>query len=271
MGDRYLTDLADVCRRAGGDVVEYDDWQRRSRGSGGYDSGRPTHVMVHHTASPPSWSGQRDADYCTVQDEDAPLSNLYLDRDGVVWVLAAGATNTNGKGSDWWGGGVPADSMNTYAIGIEANGGYGEAWPNAQCDMYVALVGVLCAAYAIDTHCVRGHFEWAPTRKVDPSGPSLWSSSSASWNMDNFRITCDNYALSGGTEDDMPLSNEDIKRIAKAVWDEAIQGDQPDESKPARWRLRQIHGMCRHYLGGWKESQPPPEMSLLKQIDENTR
>lgn len=183
MGERYLTDLADVLRAGGLTVVELDGWQSRSRSSGGYDTGRPTHVMAHHTASPPSWSGQRDAEYCAWQDEDAPLANLCLDRDGAWWVLAAGATNTNGKGGPI--DGVPADSMNTYAVGIEANGGYGEAWPGVQCESYIAGVAVLRARYGLDY--VRAHFEWAPDRKVDPAGPSPWATGNASWNMTAFR------------------------------------------------------------------------------------
>jgi len=216
MGSRYLTDLAQVCRDAGLKVVEYSGWQTRARGSGGYDSGRPTHVMVHHTASPPSWSGQKDADYCALGDEDAPLSNLCLDQSGCVWVLAAGATNTNGKGSDWWGGGVPTDSMNSYAIGIEANGGYGSAWPQVQQDAYVKLVKKLCSQYGIPNNNVRGHFEWAPTRKVDPAGPSKWASGSASWDMNGFRRDCVGAPEPGPTPEPEPTEEEDvIWRVAK--------------------------------------------------------
>ena len=60
MGTRYLTDLADVCRRTGYPVIEVDGWQSRARGSGGYDSSRPNHIMVHHTASGPSSDGWDD-------------------------------------------------------------------------------------------------------------------------------------------------------------------------------------------------------------------
>ena len=266
MGSKYLTDLADVCRGVGLTVKEYSNWKTRARGSGGYDTGRPTHVMAHHTASPPSWSGQKDADYCTVGDEDAPLSNLYLDQAGVVWVLAAGATNTNGKGHDYWGGGVPDDSMNSYAIGIEANGGYGYAWPQVQQDAYVKLVNVLCTHYGISNNCVRGHFEWAPDRKVDPAGTSKWASGNASWDMNGFRADC------AVQEEDMPITDADAKKIAKAVWDEIIAGDKPDENKPARWRLKQIQGMIRWYLGGWQDSQDAPTgPTMLKQIFDNTK
>jgi N-acetylmuramoyl-L-alanine amidase len=202
VADRYLTDLADVLRAAGLDVVELGGWQTRARGSGGYDDGRPTHVMIHHTASPPSSSGESDAWYCATGDEDAPLSNLCLDRDGIWWVLAAGATNTNGAGGPL--DGVPADSMNTHAIGVEANGGYGEAWPTVQTDSYVTGVHAICAAYACAY--VRAHFEWAPDRKIDPAGPSPWATGNTSWDMDGFRSAC---TLTPEPEprggDDMPM------------------------------------------------------------------
>ena len=56
------------------------------------------------------------------------MANLYLDRGGTWWVLAAGATNTNGKGGPW--GPIPANSANSRVIGIEAgNNGIGEPGP----------------------------------------------------------------------------------------------------------------------------------------------
>lgn len=268
MGSLYLTDLADVCRVEGLEVVEMDGWQTRARGSGGYEPGRPTHVMVHHTASPPSASGEPDANYCTHIDEDAPLCNLYLDRTGLVWVCAAGATNTNGKGSDWWGGGVPDDSMNSYAIGIEANGGYGSEWPMEQQAAYTWLIAALCDSYGIDRNCVRGHFEWAPTRKVDPAGPSQWSPDDSSWDMDAFRRAC-------GTEEetDMPLSDDDIARIADAVWRyefDTTQGSANIDPQPARYWLQRAYLIVAQYLGGFS-GHPAKNPTMLKEIHDNTK
>ena len=188
MGARYLDELADVCRSAGLIVHELDGWQRRARGSGGYDSGRPTHVMVHHTASNPGSDPDGDVAYIAFGATDAPLANLYLSRSGEVTVIAGGATNTNGSGSAPWPGGCPDDSMNTHAIGIEAaNNGVGEPWPHVQQGAYMALCAALCEAYLIDTSLVRGHAEWAPGRKVDPAGQSMWASGSATWHMDIYR------------------------------------------------------------------------------------
>ena len=187
MGDRYLTNLADVIRAVGIDVLEVGGWQHIARGSGGYTSGLPNHVMVHHTASGPGSDGWSDVEYMTFAADAAPLANLYLSRSGTVWVCAGGATNTNGSGHDPCGT-VADDSMNAAAIGIEAaNNGVGERWPDVQLDVYEELVAALCSAYGIPVGRVHAHFEYAPGRKIDPAGPDRYATGGASWDMDRFR------------------------------------------------------------------------------------
>lgn len=170
-------DLAVVLRAAGLAVDEtaVPDWRNRSRAgnTSWYVDGRPTHVMVHHTAS---GAGSHDtlakeraeARMLAITHSVRPVSNVYLGPSGTWYPLAGGPSNTNGEGVDVWGGGVPADSMNSYAVAIEAgNDGVGEPW--TQLASYVSGVWALCAAYGINFHCVRGHLEWAPTRKIDPA------------------------------------------------------------------------------------------------------
>lgn len=203
----WLTDLADVCRQAGLLVREDPGWQHRGRGNGSsYAPGRPTHVMVHHTASPASSDGRRDVDYICRGSDVAPVANLYLDRAGVVWVCAGGPTNTNGKGSSRpWSGGVPDDLMNVYAIGVEAaNTGTGETWPPAQCDAYVILCAALCSQYGIPVAHVRAHAEWATPsgRKIDPAGPSPWALR-GTWDMDAFRADV-HERMTGGSRPPTP-------------------------------------------------------------------
>lgn len=196
----WLTDLVFALRNAGLNVVEYPNWQTRARGSGGY-SVWPLCVMWHHTASPESWNGQKDADYIAEGDEDAPIANLYIDRQGTVWVIAAGATNTNGKGyaQTFSNGTVPDDRMNEFAIGIElGNDGIGEAYPQAQIDAVFAAsnaCNLMCGNMASD---VCTHNVWAPDRKIDPAtsfavqGP--WqpdkSTSSGTWDLADIRNEC---------------------------------------------------------------------------------
>ena len=184
MGARYLTDLAEVCRLTGYPVIELDGWESRARGSGGYGTGKPDHVMCHHTASPPSADGWGDANYCTFADDDAPLANIVLSRVPELFICAAGATNTNGSGDCPH---LAPDTMNSSAVGVEAcNDGLGEAWPEGQQSCYVRLVTELCYAYNIPVAHVESHAQYAPSRKVDPAGPSRWADV-GTWNMDLFR------------------------------------------------------------------------------------
>lgn len=195
MGSRYLTDLADVCRRTGYPVVEVgsakstpgDAWKTRSRSTGGYDSGRPNHVIVHHTAG--SSDGWKLANYLVFDHSDRPCANLSLMRDGSIYVQAGGASNHAGKGWDPCSPDVtPVDYMNSHSIGIEAaNLGNGEVWPEAQQDSYVRLCGELCRAYDIPVKQVHSHFEWAPDRKIDPAGQSRYAHNDQKWDMDAFR------------------------------------------------------------------------------------
>ena len=187
-GGLILRDLADVLRRAGLRVREVDGWQQRQRGGSGYPQSGPIGIIVHHTASSSGWNGEQDANFLTFQCDVKPMANLYLDRGGQWWVLAGGATNTNGAGGPW--GPIPLDSANSRVIGIEAgNNGVGEPWPEAMQDAYVAGVAALADAYGVGPGNVLSHQEWAPTRKVDPAGPSRFGSinSSHTWDMGVFR------------------------------------------------------------------------------------
>jgi hypothetical protein len=189
---RFLTDMADVLRRAGLRVKEVDGWQQRSRASGGYRPGRPLGIIVHHTASGPHHDGQSDVNFLTFTCPVKPMANLYLDRSGQFWVLAGGATNTNGEGGPL--GPLPVHEANSRVIGIEAgNDGLGEPWAPAQQDAYVAGVAALANAYDIKTENIFSHFEWAPGRKIDPAGPSRFGSitPSQTWDMTAFRDAVD--------------------------------------------------------------------------------
>jgi len=209
MGYMYLTDLADVLWAAGLTVVEHPGWETRARGSGGYEPGRPDHVMVHHTASGPSSDPAGDVAYIAAGADAAPLANLYLSRTGVVTVIAAGATNTNGSGTAPWPGGCPDDQMNTHAIGIEAaNSGTGESWPAVQQDAYLAVCSALCTAYGIPPDRVRAHYEYAPGRKIDPAGPSDYATGSNSWAMDPFRADVAAVTAPAPTPPDPPPSED---------------------------------------------------------------
>lgn len=195
MSGTYLTWLADEYRAAGLSVVEYDGWRTRARSSGGYASGRPVCTMWHHTAS--NTSPANDASFMCHGSSDRPIANVLIARTGQVWVLAAGATNTNGKGNSlrFSRGTVPADSMNTWAIGVEiANTGLGERYPQAQVDAMFTVSNVHARRLGWLPTDLAGHVDYAPTRKIDPAvndvaGPWAPASinSSRSWNVTDTR------------------------------------------------------------------------------------
>ena len=166
---QYLEGLADVLRSAGCRVVELEGWQHRGRsGNDPYADGRPWCVMWHHTAS--AGDGADDADYCTFRSPDAPLCNLVVGRDGVVYVCAGGPTNTNGKGGPltFSKGTIGVDNMNVHAVGIEiSNNGVGMNYPQVQVDACFTASLAVCAAYGLEPDDAAIHAEWAPDRKID--------------------------------------------------------------------------------------------------------
>jgi hypothetical protein len=197
---QYLEGLAVALRNAGLTVVELAGWETRGRGDNvPYSDGRPWCVLWHHTAS--AGDGADDADYCTFRSPDAPLTNLVIGREGIVYVCAAGPTNTNGKGGPltFSRGTVPVDSMNSYAVGIEiSNNGVGMPYPTVQIDACFAASNAIAAAYGLEPDDVAEHVDWAPGRKIDPATATAvqggWQpepvNSSLSWWVADLRAEC---------------------------------------------------------------------------------
>lgn len=173
MGSIYLNKMADWLRLAGLEVIEFEGWMTRGRSSGGYDSGFPVCMMWHHDASSPNTNPRSTAEYACYNADAKPICNLQVDRTGKVWVLAAGATNTNGSGGPVTlpsGKTVPLDKMNTQAVGMEiCNNGVGEEYPAKQIDACFKTSIVIANNLGIpcDDACI--HQVWAPTRKIDPA------------------------------------------------------------------------------------------------------
>lgn len=219
---RTLSDLANVARAAGLPVTEIGGWQTRGRGgaggrqTSGYQDGRPSAVMCHHTAS--NTKPENDVAYMTFNAPYAPIANLGLDRTGRVWVMAGWATNTNGSGVALPG--IPTNSANAVSIGIEAfNDGVGEPWPQVQQDAYVTLVAALCKAYSIPHTNVHAHFEYAPGRKIDPFGPAKWGPQK--WNMPVFRTDVQTKMTGGPTTPPPtkpPPTGGDVVDVAPAMY-----------------------------------------------------
>lgn len=220
MSGTYLTWLADELRGAGCNVVEYDGWQTRARSSGGYAS-PPLCVMWHHTAS--NTTPANDASYMCHGSSDRPIANLLIARNGDVWVLAAGATNTNGKGGplSFSRGQCPTDSMNTRAVGVElANNGVGEQYSQAMVDAMFKVSNACNRRCGNQPTDLATHNLWAPSRKIDPATTNIagpWkpraSTSSGTWNTDDIRSECARRAGSTPTPIPPPSGDDDVEKL----------------------------------------------------------
>jgi hypothetical protein len=195
-----LTWLASELRAGGCSVHEYDGWQTRARSSGGFASGRPIAVFWHHTAS--QTSPGNDANYMCHGSDNRPVANVLVARDGVVWVLAAGCTNTNGKGKSmaFSRGTVAADSANSYVFGMEiANSGVGESYPAAQIDAAFKVSNIVNRRMGNLAGDVCTHQHYAPDRKIDPAMGGYYvggswhpreCTNSGTWDVNDLRSEC---------------------------------------------------------------------------------
>jgi hypothetical protein len=96
---------------------------------------------------------------------------MLLARDGVVWPIAAGAANTQGKGgpTDFSRGTCPLDQGNTTIWGIEAqNNGVGQEWPVVQIDAFFKCNEALAGMFGNDVTDLTTHAFYT-SRKIDPA------------------------------------------------------------------------------------------------------
>lgn len=160
-----LTDLAAVLRGAGCNVLELDGWKTRGHGPMTSVDG----VTCHHTASGRGTGATlglstiRDGR----QDLPGPLAQLYLNRAGTYYVVAAGLCYHAGVSQR-------PTYTNGRRIGIEAlaaGDGWAQDWPPAQMFAYVRGCRALAEHYRFPISEVLGHKETCSPegRKTDPS------------------------------------------------------------------------------------------------------
>lgn len=157
--------LADTLAAAGLTVHEVDGWRER-----GKDGLAPKGVICHHTGGPANATGTPSLQTIIHGRVDllGPLSQLYLARNGDVYVVAAGRSNHAGAGQ--WRG---VTTGNSSFIGIEAeNAGTGsDPWAAVQMDAYARTVAAILRHIGATADWCAGHKEYALPRgrKVDPT------------------------------------------------------------------------------------------------------
>lgn len=247
MGKLYLTWLADELRAAGLRVVEYDGWPSRARSSGGYDAA-PLGVSWHHTASSTGARAKADCDYMVRSSDARPTCNVYIPRnvdvDGDVWLLAAGATNTSGKGGPLKlsRGTVGTDKANTTTVGMEiGNNGVGEPYSRGTIDAAFTVSNVINRRLGNTPADLFTHNLYAPTRKIDPAtaaavaGP--WRprsvTSSGTWSTDDIRAE----AITRATHPPVPEPEEEPDMVPMVCRDTtgALFGVSPSFARFSLW------------------------------------
>ncbi len=177
-----LTWLPKILTGAGLAVVEEPGWQTRGHG----DIGQVLGVICHHTAGPL----HGDAPSLPVvingrPDLAGPLSQLFLARSGVWYIVAAGKAWHAGVGV-WHG----VTDGNGHFVGVEAeNTGLGnDPWPLAQMDSYAKGAAAILRHVGAPAIMCAGHKEYALPlgRKPDPS-----------FSMPDFRKCVANYMAGG--------------------------------------------------------------------------
>ncbi|WP_066374000.1 peptidoglycan recognition protein family protein [Herbidospora mongoliensis] len=215
----WLTQLADVARRTGFEVVEEPGWRTRGHGEMYPIQG----VVCHHTAG---WN-----DLHVVRDGrpglDGPLSQFWLSRRAKIHVVAAGKSWQNAPSTS-------RHHQNSNSIGIEAENDGKTPWPADQLRAFKALSAELCNEFGLTASRVCGHKE-VNTSKVDPH----------SLNMHQFRVDVAHLMTN-------PANGVDDMPPPKDLWQYELKVPYGDQENPT-WQAGNIlanHGTWLRKISG---------------------
>ena len=151
--------LERAVKNAGVKYKKVSGWASRGHGT----MGSIQSIICHHTAGPKS--GNAPSLNVVAYGRpglSGPLSQLFLARDGTVYLVAAGVSYHAGRV-------VSNKYTNSHAIGIEAEATGTSSWPAHQVNEYAKLCKALIKEFGLSTSRVVGHKEAAPRRKIDPN------------------------------------------------------------------------------------------------------
>ena len=153
--------LERAVKNAGVKYKKVSGWASRGHGT----MGSIQSVIVHHTAGPKS--GNSPSLNVVAHGRpglSGPLAQLFLARDGTVYLVAAGISYHAGRVSS-------SRYANSHAIGIEAEATGLDSWPAHQIEEYAKLCKALCKEFGLSVSRVQGHKEVAVPRgrKPDPN------------------------------------------------------------------------------------------------------
>jgi hypothetical protein len=150
-------------------------------------------------------------------------------------------------------------SLHSYGLALDLNPSKNGPQGSPTCDQPDAFRQ---AVKGIHTVSGRRVFEWGGDWSPSSQDPMHWQ----------IGATPDELAtgIIDPEEDDMALTDEDLDRIAKAVWSHKIDPANTGDPQPARFFLQRAYLVVRQYLGGYS-GKPAPAEPMLQRIDDNTR
>ena len=161
MAYALATRLERAVKNAGVKYKKVSGWASRGHGT----MGSIQSVIVHHTAGPKRGnSPSLNVVAYGRPGLSGPLAQLFLARDGTVYLVAAGISYHAGRVSS-------NRYANSHAIGIEAEATGLDSWPAHQIEEYAKLCKALCKEFGLSVSRVQGHKEVAVPRgrKPDPN------------------------------------------------------------------------------------------------------
>ncbi|MDT0342592.1 peptidoglycan recognition protein family protein [Streptomyces litchfieldiae] len=236
--------LVNALKGEGVRIVEHRSWRTHNRNHVG--AWGPVHgVMIHHTVTSGT-SSSVELCYNGRSDLPGPLCHGVIAKDGTVYLVGNGRANHAGKGDGDVLSAViaerslPADNEadtdgNTHFYGFECInlGDNKDPWPKEQVEAIVRASAAICRAHGWGkegTTSVIGHLEWQPG-KIDPRGPGISMSDVRKRVATRLRHPAD----WNPEEDDMPVSDADVEKIAKAAARQvALYKDTRLDSRDAR-------------------------------------
>jgi hypothetical protein len=218
--------LVGALKAEGVRIVEHRSWRTHNRNHVG--AWGPVHgVMIHHTVTSGT-NASVDLCYNGRSDLPGPLCHGVIAKNGTVYLVGHGRANHAGAGDGDVLAAVidertlPPDNEtdtdgNSRFYGFECVnlGDNKDPWPKEQVDAIVRASAAICRAHGWGrqgTTSVIGHLEWQPG-KVDPRGPGISMSEVRRRVAERLR----NPADWNPEEDDMPVSDADVEKIAKAA------------------------------------------------------
>ena len=153
--------LPDVLRAFGVKVAEFQAWKDRGQG----DFRQIWGVVAHHTGSNNASPASIAYGHAGLQ---GLLSQMHLDRNGLVTVVGAGIAWHAGVG-EWPG--IQKNNANPVTVGIEAASDGTSPWPEVMLDAYYRTCAAICWYLGHSSLRTIGHKEWAKVQgKWDPGG-----------------------------------------------------------------------------------------------------